>query len=953
VACPDENTIAELFDGVLSDEARAAVEAHLEACAPCRGIVAAIGAEQSEEDTRDIESTPPTGERPLPLGRGVSVGRYVIVETIGAGSMGLVYLAYDPELDRRVALKCIALDEDAAPDIRRRILDEAKSMARLSHPNVVAVHDVLEAGGAMYIAMEFVAGQTLTEWGEAERGWQEILDVFIPAGQGLAAAHAVGVVHRDFKPDNVLVSDDGRVRVADFGLAALSGLTTGGRDEPEPVEWVGTPRYMAPEQRASKPATAASDQFSFCVALDEFLCREPGRTVGRVPTRIRRAVRRGLAEDPAQRHDGMLELLAELSPRTGRGVLPWAVLAGVAVAGGWAWSTSAEAVEPCPKVTLDGAWTDADREAVAASLESWPDAATWLRRIDDGIGRYLARWEEVHLDACRATRVRKTRSEANMRATMACLEDRQRDLRAVVEVLGELSEEAGPSAIDSVRQLAPIDECWKAVEVDAAASAERASEAFLQHWSRVRALTDAGDFARAMPAADALWDRAQAEPPRAQAQAALAQAWVRVNRGEVVAAEDALHRAAVAADLAGADSIRAEALILSTFAVGYAAARPAEGERIAQRAHALLDRIDAGAIPRARLWRYRGLTFQRQGDFTRAAAAQQRAAEILEQARLRGHPEYAKALIELGNAHRTLRELDRAEEEYRQALEVQRDALGPRHPHVANTIHGLGDVLENQRRHEEALELYEEARAAMVRAFGPEHVHVAAVELAIAQCLLALGRTEEGRAGLEKTVGFYEAHAPDDARRAIALSEMAALRRTAGRDDEALAIMQSAIELRRRVTPTHPDLAVDLHNAGIDQLRTGRQAEALASFTEAAALARAALGNDHELVAVIDSGTGRALHRLGREDEAIAVLEGALEHWRSLRPDVEPHEHFMARITLARALVSLGRERTRAAQLARLALDEYARQPNAESEAIADARRWATKLVAVDPSRSR
>jgi WD40 repeat protein/predicted Ser/Thr protein kinase len=272
------------------------------------------------------------------------VSRYVIQRVVGTGGMGLVYEAYDPELDRKVAVKLLRkLDAAGADALRTRLLREAQSMARLTHPNVVAVYDVGAIDGQVFIVMELVQGSTLKRWlHEKKHSLSEVLKVFKQAGQGLAAAHAVDLVHRDFKPDNVLIASDGRVLVTDFGLARSSGADSAAPDgvviEPARLTrtgaLIGTPAYMSPEQLDGVEVTARSDLFSFCVALYEALYQErpfAGENVGavreaivrghlrepprdtRVPSWLRGVLRRGLDGDPLRRQGSMVELLAELA----------------------------------------------------------------------------------------------------------------------------------------------------------------------------------------------------------------------------------------------------------------------------------------------------------------------------------------------------------------------------------------------------------------------------------------------------------------------------------------------------------------------------------------------------------------------------------------------------------------------------------------------------------------
>ncbi|MEX1362052.1 MAG: protein kinase, partial [Nannocystaceae bacterium] len=308
-----------------------------------------------------FETSPATGRAELP--RGTPLGRYLVVEPLGSGGLGDVYTAYDPELDRCVAIKVLrpSADETDSWDAPSgsgagvgsdRLIREAKALARLSHPNVVAIYDVGRLGGDVFIAMERVEGLTLSQWSRAaERSWTQVRDVFLGAGEGLAAAHDAGIVHRDFKPANVIVDPDGRARVLDFGLARAvhredgSGLIAMPRvaelrasrsgeslDGPVTMEGtvMGTPQYMAPEQfEGSEHTGPAADQFGFCVAMWEALYRErpfQGEGIaeliqairaGRitepsedrdVPPWLQLLLRRGLSVDPQARFGSMQEL---------------------------------------------------------------------------------------------------------------------------------------------------------------------------------------------------------------------------------------------------------------------------------------------------------------------------------------------------------------------------------------------------------------------------------------------------------------------------------------------------------------------------------------------------------------------------------------------------------------------------------------------------------------------
>jgi serine/threonine protein kinase len=292
-----------------------------------------------------------------------------VLSTLGAGGMGVVFAAYDPHLDRKVALKLLRAGITYnTKDARTRLRREAQAIAQLSHPNVVNVYDVgTTDDGDLYIAMEFVEGDTLGTWlKNYPRTWREIVDVFVQAARGLIAAHGVGLLHRDFKPDNVLVGGDGRVRVTDFGLARSvivpeevqkprSSTTPLSVDLTATGTVLGTPRYMAPEQLTGPEIDARADQFAFCVALYEALYNThplrgatsvamleqnerafPPPEGVKLPASLGRVVMRGLERDRMKRFPSMIALINELAPPPPRQTLRYGVLAlaGVLLIGG-------------------------------------------------------------------------------------------------------------------------------------------------------------------------------------------------------------------------------------------------------------------------------------------------------------------------------------------------------------------------------------------------------------------------------------------------------------------------------------------------------------------------------------------------------------------------------------------------------------------------------------------
>jgi len=242
-------------------------------------------------------------------GPGAAIGHFVVRERLGEGGMGVVLACVDPDLGRPVAIKLVRDGVDH-PAYRARLLREAQAMARLEHPNVVKIYEVGNDRGKLFIAMELVDGTTLSAWLREPRPWRDILDMFLQVGEGLAAVHGEGLVHRDFKPDNVLVDRGGRARVADFGIAHVGGahtLTNTGA-------MMGTPGYMAPEQQFGTEVDPRADQYSYCVALREALGGRPldDARWARLPKPLRNAVMRGLSYEASDRFASMNELLAAL-----------------------------------------------------------------------------------------------------------------------------------------------------------------------------------------------------------------------------------------------------------------------------------------------------------------------------------------------------------------------------------------------------------------------------------------------------------------------------------------------------------------------------------------------------------------------------------------------------------------------------------------------------------------
>jgi serine/threonine protein kinase len=354
--CLSEETILNYVHGRLKSAQVARVDEHADACGSCDELLAlAVSSATSPLPPDAAEALTP----------GTRVGRYMVIERIGIGGMSEIYSAHDPDLDRKVALKLL---RPRTGDIARpstdewRVMREARAIAQLRHPHVVTVFDIGRFGNRAFIAMELVEGQTLTSWlAERRRTWREVLPVFVDAARGLAAAHNAGIIHRDFKPNNVMLGADGVVRVMDFGLAkrvdgTIASMARAAGPAPAQIAptsdtftsngvIIGTRPFMSPEQLRGDGADARSDQYSFCVALftalygrRPFIDAGAGQPPvlkaprGRVPRSLARAVARGLSVEPRDRWPGMNDLLRELSRPRGRPVRAWATATAVAVA---------------------------------------------------------------------------------------------------------------------------------------------------------------------------------------------------------------------------------------------------------------------------------------------------------------------------------------------------------------------------------------------------------------------------------------------------------------------------------------------------------------------------------------------------------------------------------------------------------------------------------------------
>jgi tetratricopeptide (TPR) repeat protein/predicted Ser/Thr protein kinase len=592
MSCPGDVLLARLLSSDASSQPD--VGLHVADCEDCRRRLAEL---ETEDQTLTSEQVDPL--RLGHVGAGASFDRYTILERVGAGGMGEVYAAYDPRLDRRVALKVLRGGGTVDEGARQRLFREAQALARLNHPSVVAVHDVGLAGDEVYVAMEFVDGQTLTGWvREKPRTCAEVLEVFRAAGEGLAAAHDAGLVHRDFKPANVLIGHDGRVRVADFGLARAAG-----EQEPGPARAadrsvsafssytplptltrndvvMGTPGYMPPEQLEGLALDPRADQFSFCAALYEALNGERpfrGKSLQALEESMHRGLpqtppedvrvapwlyavlRRGLSVRAADRYGDMRELLAALlrDPRAAR---RRRVRGLAAVTAGVLCLATAGLVlrRPPPDVCAEARASpgligsaQGGELAQAFSATRVPYATHVAASATRALGEWSDEWTRVRTESCEAARVRAEIPEATWAMRGACLALAAEQARSLVALLNTADPAMVQNALGAIGRLPRPTACLDpralaALEQLPSDPGVRAQvEALRTRLAGLAPLHEAGRFADAEAALTALLPEVEAvEHAPLTSELLYLRGRARSQQSRYVEAEADLHRAA-------------------------------------------------------------------------------------------------------------------------------------------------------------------------------------------------------------------------------------------------------------------------------------------------------------------------------------------------------------------------------------------------------------------------
>jgi serine/threonine protein kinase/tetratricopeptide (TPR) repeat protein len=796
----------------------------------------------------------PSDESPSPepetaLTRGTALGRFVVLGLVGRGAMGEVYGAYDPELDRKIAIKLVrAGGGGQGSEGRTRLMREAQATAKISHPNVVVVYDAGTFGERVFIAMEFVEGHTLRYWlQEKERPWQEILEAFLAAGRGLAAAHDKELVHRDFKPDNVMVAKGGQVRVMDFGLARIvDGAPPSGGVPSSPLAldggildleatpilggppvddaaatgtstlafrdkitvtgaMLGTPAYMSPEQFKGALADARSDQFSFCVALYEALygarpfagrnLEELARNVvagnvaappaaRRVPPAVRKALERGLRADALERFPSMNALLAEIEKAAGTARGGFAAQAAAKLAGIWEPPVGGQPVATPEKERIHEAFLATGKAYAAASFASASAA----------LDRYAQRWCELYVEVCEATHLRGEQSAEVLDLSMSVLNEGLDDLKALCRVFGEATAEVVSNADRAASALANLERCR---DVDFIRNAVRPPRDFQTRavvedlrgrLADVRARVRVGRFAESARAATLLVEEARPvgyDPVLAEALLVRGMLEAELKRNDD--ARPILEEAFSVAELARHDEVAAMAAIYILDIEGYVNGRFAVAEVWARYAETLLRRMGSNDLQWGWYFSNRANMREKEG----------RLAEAVEDAR--------------------------------RALDAKIRVLGQNAFDVGQSYGNLANHLAVGGDFEGAVEANARARAILVEAIGAEHPWALFMQANQAQYLYRLGRFEEAVEIATRALALLE---PELDPRGLAISSplrtMGLCLLALGRAAAAVAIFERAVAIRERVTKS-PVWLADVHSPlGRALYETGERERGLA-----------------------------------------------------------------------------------------------------------------------------
>ncbi len=954
------------------------------------------------EDTLDLEGRKALASVLRGLGTSelaLTVGRYEIGEVLGRGACGQVYAAHDPQLDRDVAIKVVlSSSRRRDPDAEARLRREAEALARLQDPHVVPVYDVgidelgIGAGGrprrGVYVVMARIQGQTLDAWlREASPTVDEIVDAFVQAARGLQAAHAVDVVHRDFKPGNAMRTDDGTVVVLDFGLARAldegQSMPSERADRPALISGgtgsltmagtvVGTPRYMAPEQHGADAATAAADQFAWCVALWEALDGRPpfrGETIKalaeskragqlppgkRIPPGIREVLARGLAADPRVRWPSMTalcEALAQRGRRRRRRIAGYAAgalaLGTVAAFGVDRWSQArAQARCDAEAAAIETHWNAARADEISAAFSttgvSFADD-TWARsrpRLD----AYAAQWSAARRRTCAPE---DALPPDVAEAARACLDDHQTHLTTLLDELAEPDTQVVHKASLAVATLPPVRACEDDValrrymDLPRDPAVREQIRALRRRIAEATAAQAMGRYDEALVGLNEVIERADALGQVALAvEARLAAADSHDRRGAIDEARRLAEAAYFAAEGIDRPDLALRASSTLAFFVGALQADHEGGLRWARTAETLSDRADAEPALVAGMLLNVGTVRRRAGQSERARQDLERALSSYEEAFGPQHPSVASALLNLASAHHDLGHYEKAIELLERGLAIDEATRGPDHPSTAAALNNLGVAYHRRGDYERARRYHTRALEIREKALGPTHADVSVSVNNLGAALRMLGDQDGALAAYERAQRIAEeANGPEHPSVATAVDNLALVYRQRGDLGRARSLHERALEIRERALGAeHPEVATTLAGLGRVHLDEGQATSALPLFERAREIWAKAHGPVHPLVASALEHIGDAHDLAGEPAEAAASYEQALRI--HLQIETSADQLAEVRFGLARMLWQADIDRARARALAAEAVATWRALGDAGRDDLAKAQAW-------------
>jgi eukaryotic-like serine/threonine-protein kinase len=891
--CPSNDTIAELVCHRLPAPRAVDVETHVADCPTCRKIVGVLAQSSLPQLATEDDAL---------LRPGDTIGRYQILGLIGAGGMGVVYRAHDPELDRPIAIKLLHSELASDPAAARaQLLAEAQLMAKLRHPNVVAVHDVGTHRDLVFMAMELIPGETLRTWLSVPRPPREVMRVLVAAGRGLAAAHAHGIVHRDFKPENVLLGDN-HVCVADFGLARPAGA--GG-------DIAGTPRYMAPEQRAGHAPDPLADQYSYCAVLDEALCATRTKRGERL---ARRFARRGLQTDPAARYPSMDALLATIARRrtvVRRGWLAATALVLVAASTTGGFAARHSAIDPCATDTRPAV-------ADAATIRAAFDADT-AQRVNDRLAAWRTNIGAMRQAACRAARVDGRESSELSDLRMECIADSVRRVTALGDVLAKPTADLADNPLVALDRAADVTMCNSRRAVleplrppDAPAARMRWEE-LRTRLARASASTAAGQPEAATMATSVATAAAASGFHAIEAEAWQDTAEAHFHHEEPLVAREALQHAIVAADAAGYDLLRAELYFEQSAVEDTLDRRPDAAKLIAQ-GKALAERLGEPRLRWATLFAEAQVACSAQ-DY--AHCIELFRAELADRGPIRDHVT-AEVNESLAGALFLAGQRTEGIAAQQQSLAILTELYGKDSTANIDAIGELGDMLGQIGRLDDSVAALERAIAIADRAHRPP---MSELEAKLAETLLLVDRSRDALAVVERALAASEQMFGErSSRHAWVLLTRAKVFAKLARFDDALRDGVAAIAIMRGADSVLFGLAGPLVALADVQLHAGKLDDARRSAVEAIAVFERTPTDDRYTaeteLGLVELASRRPSEALTHLERAIKLL-GTVDH-------ADPTELASAQVGVARALLALGRDRSRALELLRTARTAYA-----------------------------